>query len=58
MHPVIFLWAHPRSMSTAIERIMRLKLVELYAEQLDDEQAAEAQIRLLLSQPSKSFEGG
>ncbi|MCP4924905.1 MAG: hypothetical protein GY916_03060, partial [Gammaproteobacteria bacterium] len=23
MHPVIFLWAHPRSMSTAIERIMR-----------------------------------
>ena len=23
MHPIIFLWAHPRSMSTAIERIMR-----------------------------------
>lgn len=23
MHPVIILWAHPRSMSTAIERIMR-----------------------------------
>ena len=23
MNPVIFLWAHPRSMSTAIERIMR-----------------------------------
>ncbi len=23
MYPVIFLWAHPRSMSTAIERIMR-----------------------------------
>jgi hypothetical protein len=23
MHPVIFLWAHPRSMSTAIERVMR-----------------------------------
>ena len=23
MHPVIILWAHPRSMSTAIERVMR-----------------------------------
>lgn len=23
MHPIIFLWSHPRSMSTAIERIMR-----------------------------------
>jgi hypothetical protein len=23
MHPIIILWAHPRSMSTAIERIMR-----------------------------------
>lgn len=23
MNPIIFLWAHPRSMSTAIERIMR-----------------------------------
>ena len=23
MNPIIFLWAHPRSMSTALERIMR-----------------------------------
>jgi hypothetical protein len=23
MNPIIFLWAHPRSMSTAIERVMR-----------------------------------
>ena len=23
MNPIIFLWAHPRSMSTAVERIMR-----------------------------------
>ena len=23
MNPIVFLWAHPRSMSTAIERVMR-----------------------------------
>ena len=23
MKPIIFLWAHPRSMSTALERVMR-----------------------------------
>jgi hypothetical protein len=23
MHPLIALWSHPRSMSTAIERVMR-----------------------------------
>ena len=23
MHPIIFLWAHPRSVSTATERVMR-----------------------------------